>query len=98
MKELLQFPQNLIKTRKNLGIKIVDFARELGVEYRTYQNYERGERQPRIEFYTQLVHKYNVSLNFLLCGIGPMFLPPSFEDARAEIISEVEEMLRQRGL
>ena len=70
---MLQLPQNLIILRKYLGFKVSDFAEKLGIQYRTYQSYERGERKPPLELLEQLVYKYGVNMNWLLTGEGEMF-------------------------
>ena len=73
MCNMLQLPQNLIILRKYLGFKVSDFAEKLGIQYRTYQSYERGERKPPLELLEQLVYKYGVNMNWLLTDEGEMF-------------------------
>lgn len=46
----------------------------------------------------KLLLDYNVNINYLLGGIGEPFNPAQFEDVKDEILKEVEEMLKRRGI
>ncbi len=61
-----------------------DFARQLGLETRTYLSYERGERNPSLEFLQKLKQDYNVDLNWLLTGEGNTFSISSFNRKKTE--------------
>ena len=74
MNNLLQIGNNLAEIRKKLGYKVVDFVEKFGMQYRTYQTYERGERKPPLEFFEQLNQIFNVNLNYIFTGEGEMFL------------------------
>ena len=74
MNNLLQIGNNLAEIRKKLGYKVVDFVEKFGMQYRTYQTYERGERKPPLEFFEQLNEIFNVNLNYIFTGKGEMFL------------------------
>lgn len=58
-----------LQKSKNSG----EFAKSTGFEARTYASYERGERNPSLEFLQKLVEKYNVNINWLLTGEGQAF-------------------------
>ncbi len=55
-----------------------DFARQLGLETRTYLSYERGERNPSLEFLQKLKQNYNVNLNWVLTGEDEVFSKSNF--------------------
>ena len=46
----------------------------------------------------KLLVDYNVNINYLLGGIGKPFNPPKYEDVKEDILKEVEQMLKDRGL
>ena len=43
----------------------------------------------------KLLLDFNVNINYLLCGIGPMFLPPKYEDVEDELTQKVEAILKK---
>lgn len=47
-----------------------DFAAGLGIPLRTYQNYERGEREPDLRVYLATL-RMGWNINWLLTGEGP---------------------------
>ena len=69
-----------------------EMAAELGVSLDIYGRAERGENPPPVELVRAVVERFGVSSNWLLAGIGPMFIGPM--PAR----SEQEEAIRQREL
>ena len=46
----------------------------------------------------KLLLDFNVNINYLLCGIGPMFLPPKYEDVEDELTQKVEAILKKNGI
>lgn len=46
----------------------------------------------------KLLVDYNVNINYVLAGIGQPFNPPKYEDVKEDILKEVEQMLKDRGL
>ena len=61
-------------------------------------NVESGHNNPSIIFLAKLVEILNVNGNWLLAGQGTPFNPAQFEDVKDEILKEVEEMLKRRGI
>lgn len=66
--------ENLKKVRNNLGLSQQDMARELEMHQVQYGTYERGTRKPSAEVFEKLAEKYSVNINYLLTGIGEMFV------------------------
>ena len=67
--------ERLKEIRKNICPKsAADFAVSLGMEYRTYASYERGERKISAELVKQLILEHNINAKWLFTGEGQMFL------------------------
>lgn len=64
---------NLRLARETLGISAVDFSNNFDIPYRTYQSYERGERNISFEKLAQIVQTYNFNLYFIFFGERPIF-------------------------
>ncbi len=60
--------------RTKLGFQQGDFARQMGVHQQQLSKYERGENKPSAEFFTKLVEKFRININWLLTGDGEMFM------------------------
>lgn len=58
--------QNLIKIRKEKGIKQKDLAKELDIPYTTYNAYEIEKATPTIETIIKIAKYYNVTTDYLL--------------------------------
>ena len=75
------------------GQKLSDFANDIGVKYQNVQRYLRGA-QPGAAFLQRLVTRKNVSLEWLLTGIG---VPqPPLQEAAAEHGSEYANLPAKR--
>ena len=64
---------NLRLARETLGIKATELSDKFDIPYRTYQSYERGERNISFEKLAQIVQEYNFNLNFIFFGEKPIF-------------------------
>lgn len=58
------------------------FAKELGIKQATYSNYENGTRAIPNDIYEKLQKEYNINLNWLISGIGEMFLTETHSISR----------------
>lgn len=65
--------ENLKKVRQELGLSVAKFADKLEMSASTLTGYERSERTPSLQLFTQLYKKLNVNLNWLVSGEGEMF-------------------------
>lgn len=90
--------ENLKKLRKHLGLSMAKFADKVEISAVTLTNYERGERTPSAPFFIQLHKNLNVNLNWLVSGVGEMFIEnkPSFNDGELE--AKVVEYMKKYGV
>lgn len=63
----MKFNEKLQKTRISKGFTQSQLAEKLSVHYRTYQNYELGTREPKINTILELSYILDISLDDLLC-------------------------------
>lgn len=92
------FGKRLKDIRKSLKYTQEEMAVRLDIPCRTYASYERDENKPSYFMLDNLCKKENVNLNWFIAGEGNMFNAPQFKDVKTEILSEVEKMLKERGL
>ena len=60
------FHKRLNETRKNAGITAQQMADWLGIELRSYRNYESGDREPSFAMLVKIANKLTVSTDYLL--------------------------------
>lgn len=90
---------NLRECRNKLGLSQVLIAKELGIAPVQYGTYERGTRKPSADILEKLVKQFNININYLLTGEGPMFITPELHKdtlqfkipRNARVLLEVEE-------
>ena len=92
------FGERLQSVRKKMQLSQEDISTQIGISYRAYSSYERGDRKPPIDFLEKLATQFNINLNYLIAGIGEMFIPPKFEQAQKELALEIRKVLREEGL
>ncbi|MBO8143667.1 MAG: helix-turn-helix transcriptional regulator [Thermodesulfobacterium sp.] len=90
--------------RKKLKLSQKEMAKELGVPFTMISKYECGKIKPGADMLTKIAITYKVNLNWLLLGIGKMFIDTQdIEDNHFEIIDNsnfdeasliLEELLR----
>ena len=85
-----------IRTEKHLTQQ--GLADIVNVSKQAVANIESGHNKPSIEFISKLIENLQVNANWLIVGQGNMFIAPKYEDVKDEILNEVEEMLRKRGI
>lgn len=84
--------------RKKLKLSQEEISTQIGISYRAYSSYERGDRKPSLEFLALLFEKYNVNINYIIVGEGDMFNPPKFEDVKEDLELKVLDILKKQGL
>lgn len=57
----------LSQLRQEKGLNMREAARQLGMPYTTYVNYEKGTREPNSETLISLAKFYGTSIDYLLC-------------------------------
>ena len=92
----------LKEIRVKLGLSQEEFGRRLGLSRAAIAAVEGGKNKFSQDVLCKLILTFNVNLNFLIAGIGDMFISEKsalkYEDAKADILKEVEKMLKERGL
>lgn len=81
-----------------MHLSVAKLADLLEIPARTITGYERRERTPSWQLFTQLSTKANINLNWFVTGEGEMFNAPKFEDVQDEITAKVESILKAKGL
>lgn len=61
------------------GMKITEAVSVSGIPYSSMQNYLRGEREPNINALSKLCLHLGISMNWLLNGLGPVFISTDTE-------------------
>ncbi len=61
------FSKRLNELRKAKGISAKYMAETLGIELRSYRNYESGDREPSLRTVVKLADILDVSTDYLLC-------------------------------
>lgn len=85
-----------IRTEKRLTQQ--GLADIISVSKQAVANIEGGHNKPSIEFIGKLIENLNINSNWLIIGQGNMFNAPKYEDVKVEILKEVEELLRKKGI
>lgn len=63
----MTFPEHLLKLRLENNLSQQAVADEIGIALRTYQYYERGQREPMLTTLIALAGFYDLSLDELVC-------------------------------
>lgn len=86
------------KVRKHFKLSQEEISAQIGISYRAYSSYERGDRKPSYEFLELFFNIFNVNLNWLIVGQGEMFNAPKYEDVKDELKTQVLSILKEQGL
>ncbi len=82
--------------RKRIGLKQDEVAIKIGLNVRTYQNYELGRREPDLKTLVQLADFFNVSLDELLERENCKFINLNLiDDDKKNIIEMVMKLNKQ---
>ncbi|EAD9138937.1 helix-turn-helix transcriptional regulator [Listeria monocytogenes] len=60
------FTERLIALRHSHGISQTEVSKNIKINLRTYQRYEKGEREPRMSELIALADYFNVSIDYLV--------------------------------
>ncbi len=94
------YDKKLQKIRRTLKLSQEEISSQIGISYRAYTSYERGDRKPSLDFLGKLVEKFGINLNWLIANKGEMFnsKPQDIEQTKEAILSEVRKMLKDEGV
>ena len=67
---VVTFSEKLNTERKARGIPARLMAESIGIELRSYRNYESGDREPSLAVLVKIADILNISLDELLCRDG----------------------------
>lgn len=92
--------EKLKDIRKAKGLTQAEFGNNIGFSKQAVSNIENNLSNPSIEFISKLIMYYDVNANWLIVGFGEMFnRSDSYNKSiKNEILKEVENMLRIRGI
>ena len=62
----MAFSENLLKLRRERGLKQQEMADALDISLRAYQYYERGEREPLLSLAVRMADFFDLSLDELV--------------------------------
>lgn len=57
---------HLKELRESLGLTQEEFGKSVGIAKTTYNNYEKGERSPKSDFWISVAKKYGVTIDYLM--------------------------------
>lgn len=60
------FPERIIQIKNDKKLMQKDIAANIGVHVRTYQYYEKGQKEPTLSVLIALADYFNVSLDYLV--------------------------------
>ncbi len=90
--------KRLKKIRKALELSQEEFGRKIGLTRGAIAAVEADGNNFSQDVLCKLIQTFNVNINYLLVGIGNMFIPPKFEQAQEGLALEVRKILREEGL
>ena len=63
----MTFSEHLLQLRKGRGLKQTELAEKIGISWRAYQTYERGQREPALSTLVALADFYGITVDELIC-------------------------------
>lgn len=84
--------------RQELKLSQEEFGRKIGVSKQYVSNLEADRNVLNNEKLVLLLVDLKVNVNYILAGVGNKFLSPQFEDAKEEILKEVDQILVKYGV
>lgn len=90
--------ENIKNIINKLNLTIFDLSIKTGYSKITIENYISGQSIIPLNFAISLFKEYNINLNWLVTGEGNMFNAPEFDEVKTEIESQVEAILKKKGI
>lgn len=92
------FGTRLKSIREKLNLKQGELGAIFKCSHAFISAVENDKNKLSVDNLVKLLVTYNVNINYLLAGIGEMFLIEEQKLNKEEIMEIVEEMLKERGL
>jgi len=86
------------KIRQALNLSQDEFGKVFGISKQFVSLLEKDKTYLNNDKLVKLLFDYKININYLLGGIGEMFIPPKFEQAQKELALQIREVLREEGL
>lgn len=90
--------QRFKELRLSTGLSQELFGKGLGLTKSAVSAIENDKIFVSLEVQRKLLLDFNVDLNYLVGGIGNLYLPLQYEDVKTEIFNKVTEMLKEKGI
>lgn len=89
---------NMRALRKKANYRQEDISRLLNIQRQTYSNYENASRTPPLEIIVALAEIYQVSVDYLVCGIDhvPDRNAPSLTQEEKQLLNEFASLSEQK--
>ena len=85
----MKFNEIIKSLRVSSGMNQSDFAETIGLKTNTYQAYERGAAEPKIETLCKIADYYGVSVDYLL---GRSSAAPAYSPELRELIDTAKQL------
>lgn len=82
--------ERLKELRKSLGLTQREFAEKIGIKQNTVAQYEMGRNNPIDTVITLICRRWNVSEEWLRCGIGDMYIEQTRDEQIASFIGSLQ--------
>lgn len=92
------YGEKLQQARKKLNLTQSEIAAQIGISYRAYSSYERGDRNPPLECLEKLAIMHNINLNWIIANIGGMFNNQQQSVSDDELEQKVVEVMKKYGI
>ncbi len=90
--------QRFKELRNSTGLSQELFGKSIGLTKSAVSAVENDKTFISLEVQRKLLLDFNVDLNYLVGGLGSLYLPAKYEDIKTEIFKEVEKMLKDKGI
>lgn len=88
----------LKEIRNELRLSQEAFGEKIGLTRAGIAAVESGNNKFSQDTLCKLLLTYNININYLLEGIGDMFVAPEYEDIKSEVLDKVDEILIKYGI
>ncbi len=89
---MIDISGKLKEIRKAMGLSQKDMANKLGVSFRTYQNWEYGERTPPAWLMVKLIRDLRVNPEWLFLDKGDIFISKEYERWQEDVLKHSKEL------